>query len=103
MTEDGEAGWSLTNLVCVDPDGGSSVVLATGVSTIHLDPGETVTCTYTNTKRDRRIIKDAVPNDAQDFAFTTSGLGLGLQPRRRRGRDARNTQRHSADRRAGVR
>ena len=50
--------YDLTNLVCTDDfdsDGynvvDSSVVLATGVATINLDPGETVKCVYTNTKR----------------------------------------------------
>jgi hypothetical protein len=40
-------GWSFTSLVCTDPDGGTTVVGQT--ANIDLDPGETVTCTYTNT------------------------------------------------------
>ena len=49
------AGWSLTNLVCVDPDSGTTVNLGTGVASIDLDAGENITCTYTNTKDDPRI------------------------------------------------
>ncbi|MBY5162498.1 DUF11 domain-containing protein [Salsipaludibacter albus] len=61
-----------TDLVCVDPDGGSSVDGLTG--SIDLDVGETVTCTYTNTQRSTiTVIKDAVPDDDQAFTFTTSG------------------------------
>ena len=41
-------------------------------------PGETVTCTFTNQKRGSIVVvKDAQPNDAQDFAFTAGG---GLSP-----------------------
>ncbi|HXE74729.1 MAG TPA: kelch repeat-containing protein [Candidatus Xenobia bacterium] len=44
-------GWSLTGLVCDDGQSAnpSTVDLATGIATIHLDAGEIVTCTYTNT------------------------------------------------------
>ncbi|HET8944628.1 MAG TPA: hypothetical protein VFO59_07590, partial [Dehalococcoidia bacterium] len=38
-----------------------------------LDPGETVDCTFTNVKAGSiTIVKDAVPNDPQDFSFTCS-------------------------------
>jgi hypothetical protein len=61
-----------TDLVCVDPDGESSVDGLT--ATIDLDAGETVTCTYTNTQRSTiTVLKDAVPDDDQTFTFTTSG------------------------------
>ena len=41
-------------------------------------PGETVTCTFANRKRGSIVVvKDAQPNDAQDFAFTAGG---GLSP-----------------------
>ena len=36
-----------------------------------------MTCTYTNTKLGSiTIVKDAVPDDATDFGFTTTGAGL---------------------------
>ncbi len=75
LTEAAAAGWDLTSLVIVDPDGGSSVDLATGTATIDLDPGETVTVTFTNTKRGQITVqKDVVPTDPQDFCYT-GGLG----------------------------
>ena len=46
-------GLAFTSLVCVDEDYGSSVDLNLRQATIDLDPGETVTCTYTNTKQAR--------------------------------------------------
>jgi len=77
VTETALAGWNLTGLTCVDPDSGSTVNLGTRAATIDLDAGETVTCTYTNTQQGSIVIvKDAVPNSAQDFAFTTTGTGL---------------------------
>ena len=45
---------------------------------IDVAPGEIVTCTFTNRKRGRIVVvKDATPNDAQDFSFTAGG---GLSP-----------------------
>jgi len=43
-------GWDLTGLVCIDPDQGSTVDLNTESAVIDLDPGESITCTFTNTK-----------------------------------------------------
>ncbi|HET9476318.1 MAG TPA: hypothetical protein VFP63_02390, partial [Dehalococcoidia bacterium] len=71
------AGWALTAIACTDPDGGTTWNLATRTAVIDLDNGETVSCTFTNTATGTiNIIKDAVPNDAQDFGFTCTG-GLG--------------------------
>ena len=79
--DDPTPGWDLTGLTCVDSvdplDGGTESTGTDGVATINLDPGELVTCTFTNTKRGSIVIvKDAVDNNAQDFAFTTTGDGL---------------------------
>ena len=41
-------GWVFTSLVCMDPDGGTTVSGQT--ANLDLDAGETVICTYTNTK-----------------------------------------------------
>lgn len=41
-------GWALTGLDCTDPDGGTTVDAATRTATIDLDPGETITCTFTD-------------------------------------------------------
>ena len=43
-------------------------------ATLQVDPGDTITCTYVN-KKDATVtvVKDAQPNAAQDFAYTTTG------------------------------
>ena len=75
VTETGPTpAFDLTGLSCVDSDTGgtnSSGVTATGIATINVDPGETVTCTYTNTKRGNIIVeKQTLPDgDAATFAF----------------------------------
>ncbi|MBI4285972.1 MAG: hypothetical protein HY670_08790, partial [Chloroflexi bacterium] len=57
------SGWELTSAIC---DDGSPV------TAIALSEGETVTCTFTNHKHGTIIIrKDAVPDDPQEFAFTS--------------------------------
>ncbi len=66
------SGWTLASATCTD---------GSPVSAIILSPGEAVTCTFTNRKLDEKggtiiIVKDAVPDDSQDFTFTGSG-GLG--------------------------
>jgi hypothetical protein len=43
-------GWALTDIVCDDPDGGTTVSLGNRRANIDLDPGETVVCTFTNTR-----------------------------------------------------
>src|SRR6185295_17679684 len=60
---------------CNDDD--STVNVGSRTATYHLQAGETITCVFTNVKRGSvTIIKDAQPNDSQDFAFTASGAGL---------------------------
>jgi|GEM_PF-7104518 len=66
-------GWDFTSLVCTDPDGGTTVVGQT--ANIDLDPGETVTCTYTNTKRGTIVINKAAVGGDDTFNYTTSGTG----------------------------
>jgi hypothetical protein len=64
-------GWDFTSLVCVDPT--SNTTVSGAVATINLASNETVTCTYTNTKRGTIIVnKTAVGGDAT-FAYTTTG------------------------------
>jgi CSLREA domain-containing protein len=86
VTEGGPpAGWDFVGVVCVDPDGGTTTSGAT--ANIDVDPGETVTCTYTNRKRGRVVVqKSAVGGDGTfsytgglgSFTITTSG-GTGSQ------------------------
>ena len=71
VTEGPAAGWSLTSIVCNDGDGGTTVEGAT--VHVDLDPGQNITCTFTNAKDATvTIVKDAVPNGPQDFPFTGS-------------------------------
>lgn len=69
------AGWDLTGLDCNDANSTTSVPSAT--ATIHLEAGETVTCTFTNTKRGTIIVeKQTVPDGAQgSFTFTGDAAG----------------------------
>jgi len=77
FTETVPSGWQNTALSCVSANGLSTVStnLVSHIATVsNLAAGDTVTCTYTNTLQTGHIIvvKDAVPNDAQDFAFTNN-------------------------------
>lgn len=72
ITESTVTGWDLTGLTCTDPTANSTIISPTAI--INTAPGETVTCTYTNTRRGTiAIVKDAVPNYSQNFSFTASG------------------------------
>lgn len=65
VSETVPAGWDQTSAVCSD---GSTV------TAISLQADETVTCVFTNTEQGKiTIVKDARPNDCQDFAFTFTG------------------------------
>src|SRR5207248_986362 len=73
-TEAAKSGWDLTSLTCND---GSSATASSGdtstrTATFKLDPGETVTCTFTNTKRGSIVVKK-VTNPASD---TTTSFGF---------------------------
>jgi hypothetical protein len=63
------SGWQLAGATC---DDGSPI------SNIDVGPGETVTCTFVNDKKGRIVVvKQATPQDPQDFNFTAGG---GLSP-----------------------
>src|SRR5207302_276482 len=69
VSETVPSGWDQTGASCSDGSPPSNIDLAAG---------ETVTCTFTNTKRAQlTVVKDAQPNDPQDFSFTAGG---GLSP-----------------------
>ena len=70
VTEAGVGGWDLTGVECTTT--GESTATRDGMSVdIHLTTGGSVTCVFTNTKRGSiTIVKDAVPNDSQAFAFS---------------------------------
>ncbi|MFE6963864.1 DUF5979 domain-containing protein [Agromyces sp. NPDC057679] len=68
--------YDLTNLTCVEDVTGDSVVsIAQGKATITVQPGELVTCTYTNTQRGNIIVTKQTNPDgsAQEFDFTLTG------------------------------
>ena len=75
---DPSEGWDLGAILCDDSDPSgtpSTVELATRTATFELDPGETVTCVFINVQRGTiTIIKDAQPDDAQDFHYDFTGL-----------------------------
>ena len=84
VTEDDVNGWSLTSLECTgtsehDGPGEPDDLFTVGA-------GDTIVCTFTNAKDATvKIVKDAQPDDAQDFGFTTTGSGLSdFDARRRR-------------------
>lgn len=75
VTETVPSGWELVQIDCVDPDGGSDFDLGASTATVDLDAGESVTCTFTNViPGTLTVIKDAEPDDPQDFDFE-SGMG----------------------------
>jgi len=78
VTESGLlAGWGFTSLICSDPDGGTTVSGQT--AKIDLDAGETVTCTFTNTKKGTIKVKkltDPSP-DPTNTSFTFTGHAAG--------------------------
>ena len=57
--------WQLSSSACSDGSAPAAIAVA---------PGETVTCTFTNTKRGTIVVvKDARPDDPQGFLFALSG------------------------------
>jgi hypothetical protein len=84
MTEGAASGWTITNINCTGNTNSTVTIGATGgfnagdnAVTIDLAAGESVTCTFTNTKGGSiTIVKNAVPDDAQDFTYTATGTGV---------------------------
>ena len=76
VTESGPPlGWEFTDLFCEDSTGGTT--WEGQIASIGLDPGEEVTCTFTNTKQGRILIdKVTVPTLSPDlFEFDPSYSG----------------------------
>ena len=80
FNEDFAAGFDLVSLQCDSPNASPDV--GNHQVTVNLTAGEDVTCTFTNGDQQPpqpaslTIIKDTLPNAAQDFSFTTSGDGI---------------------------
>ncbi|MBM3779526.1 MAG: hypothetical protein FJW23_15025, partial [Acidimicrobiia bacterium] len=62
------AGWSLTSIVCDDTNSTGSVGSRT--ATFNVEAGETVTCTFTNTKQSTVIVKKVMVGGTGSFTFT---------------------------------
>jgi Ca2+-binding RTX toxin-like protein len=75
-------GWNLTDISCDDPDGGTTVDVATRTVTFDLDAGETINCTFTDqpttpptpTTGALQFTVDSVPDNAVDMTFS-GGVG----------------------------
>jgi len=88
-TETSIADWDVTEISCDDSesDTPSTGDLATATATFNVDPGETVTCTFTNTKQTGtlRVIKDVINDNggtatAADFSLhVKDGLGAEVE------------------------
>jgi uncharacterized repeat protein (TIGR02543 family) len=78
LTEIAQPGWDLANIIINDPTHNSYVDLATCTVFIAIDPGETITILYQNTKQQPQpgtitVVKTTCPTDASDvFNFVTS-------------------------------
>ena len=64
-------GWDLTSATCSDGSPPSSIIL---------DPGETVTCTFTNTKRGTIIVEKQTNPDGAPGSFPFTGDAAGSIP-----------------------
>ncbi len=72
VTEPNVKDWDLESIVCT---GGTDATENNRNAVIKLQPGENVTCTFTNTKRaEVTIEKDAYPADGTDFNFSLSDV-----------------------------
>jgi hypothetical protein len=72
VTEGAVAGWDLTGLTCSE----GSTNLGTRTASFTVDPGDAITCTFTNTKRGTiRVVKATNPAGAGGFIFTGDAAG----------------------------
>lgn len=80
LGEQALAGFDTTKLICVDPSGGTIVDDTNFTAAIGLAPGETVTCTFTNTQRATILVNKATfpANYNQNFDFNFSGMGQNV-------------------------
>jgi hypothetical protein len=74
ITESALAGWTLTALACTG--GTTSVDLAARTASITVAAGNTIICTFTNTKHATISITQAAINGNATFGFTSSNTGL---------------------------
>ncbi len=68
VSETVPVGWDLISSTCVSSIGDTETA-----GNLELDAAETITCTFTNRKRGSiKIIKNAIPDDVQNFAYTST-------------------------------
>jgi hypothetical protein len=78
ITEDTETGYKLTSLTCTGLSTGDTSSPLTGLVSVSLEPGQTVECTYVNSKLPTIIVRKVTTGiGGGPFAFTTTG-GNGL-------------------------
>jgi uncharacterized repeat protein (TIGR01451 family) len=77
VTEGEETGWDLTAIVCDDADSSGDVGART--ATFEVDPGETVTCVFTNTAQPGSIMveKQTLPGGDTTTLFDFTGALTG--------------------------
>lgn len=77
VTEGLVSGWELESVTCTSNQR-SLLPTTEPIRTIDLQPGEHVGCTFTNVAKNSSltIIKDAVPDSAQDFGYAMNGAGF---------------------------
>ena len=64
-------GWDLTSVECTDTQGTTSTGdVANRKALLNVDPGDSITCTFTNSQRASLIIK----KEAKDASTATTGL-----------------------------
>ena len=79
VIETGETGWSLDDITCVDPSNNTTTDESGGTAVINLSGGETVTCTFSNSRDTGTVViqKEADPADDTVFDFTENIHGGG--------------------------
>ncbi len=80
VTEGTNTKWTLTGLICNDPNQETTIDIPGRTATIDLDLGEHITCTYTNSRRPQLKVLKHVINDnggsasASDFTMNVTGV-----------------------------
>jgi hypothetical protein len=82
VTGTAPTGWSVSNITCIDPDGGTLINISAGQATIDLDIGESITCTYattcTNSDTDTHCdVDDNCPEVGNEDQADSDGDGVG--------------------------
>ena len=80
VTESATTGWKLTALQCSGLGQGDSSNVDTGLVSVALEPGQVVSCTYTNTSPDLGVTKTDTP-DPVALGADAHLHGDGDQPR----------------------